>query len=383
MATLDLAQIVTELQRTLEASRGELEAMWRRRSQAIIDEMQRRIDSQFANLIRGGKLNAANLSGTVPLASLRAHASTHKSGGSDTITPFGGEFSATDFVVSGLTGAVAGARLVGATSSGAPASGTFLVGDVVVDRSGSFWICTVAGSPGTWVHVSGGGGGSGNVTYRTVWASPPGSPASGDLWFPSDSEYTARYNGTLWDYRYLNYPVTLPPAAASWTWDNQASATISDGNGAVWLTTAGTGLSLAYKSLTAPKTIIALVEPFFTGGAVGGIGFRNSSSGKILMFGWYTNSGLLGFWAGHYNTAAGGLASSPLLGSFPAPYRLVWLKLADDGTNLNASFSFDTVNYKQLYTETRASFLGTPDGAGIGAGSVAGQYISLKSWSVA
>lgn len=64
------------------------------------------------------------------------------------------------FAPSGLTGATAGSRYVGATSSGAPVTGTFLQGDYVIDRSGSIYICTVAGSPGTWVAPGGGGGGS-------------------------------------------------------------------------------------------------------------------------------------------------------------------------------------------------------------------------------
>lgn len=57
----------------------------------------------------------------------------------------------------GLTGATQPSRYVGATASGAPTSGTFNQGDYVIDRSGGIWICTVAGSPGTWV-TSGGGG---------------------------------------------------------------------------------------------------------------------------------------------------------------------------------------------------------------------------------
>lgn len=61
------------------------------------------------------------------------------------------------FAPTGLTGATSATRYVGSTASGAPASGTFAVGDFIVDRSGSFWVCTVAGSPGTWVQVSGGG----------------------------------------------------------------------------------------------------------------------------------------------------------------------------------------------------------------------------------
>ena len=50
----------------------------------------------------------------------------------------------------GLTGATSATRFVGATTSSSPVSGTFAVGDFVVDQSGNFWICTSAGSPGTW-----------------------------------------------------------------------------------------------------------------------------------------------------------------------------------------------------------------------------------------
>lgn len=53
----------------------------------------------------------------------------------------------------GVTGATAASRFVGATASGAPVTGTFLVGDYIVDQTGSFWICTVAGSPGTWTNA--------------------------------------------------------------------------------------------------------------------------------------------------------------------------------------------------------------------------------------
>ena len=54
------------------------------------------------------------------------------------------------FAPTGLTGAVAASRYVGATTGGAPVTGTFEVGDWVIDQTGTHWICTVAGSPGTW-----------------------------------------------------------------------------------------------------------------------------------------------------------------------------------------------------------------------------------------
>lgn len=57
----------------------------------------------------------------------------------------------------GLTGATQATRYVGATTSGAPATGTFAIGDFVIDRAnGYLWICTTAGSPGTWTRVGGG-----------------------------------------------------------------------------------------------------------------------------------------------------------------------------------------------------------------------------------
>lgn len=62
-----------------------------------------------------------------------------------------------DFVApAGITGSTAASRYVGGTTSGAPVAGTFLLGDFVIDQTGKAWICTVAGSPGTWTQLAGG-----------------------------------------------------------------------------------------------------------------------------------------------------------------------------------------------------------------------------------
>ncbi|HEY3363964.1 MAG TPA: hypothetical protein VGK74_02775 [Symbiobacteriaceae bacterium] len=50
----------------------------------------------------------------------------------------------------GLTGATAASRYVGATVAGPPVSGTFAVGDFVIDQTAAIWVCSVAGTPGTW-----------------------------------------------------------------------------------------------------------------------------------------------------------------------------------------------------------------------------------------
>ena len=71
---------------------------------------------------------------------------------------FGGNQTAPAFASSGLTGATSASRYAGATTSGAPASGTFAVGDFVLDQSGKAWICVTAGTPGSWAPIGSGTG---------------------------------------------------------------------------------------------------------------------------------------------------------------------------------------------------------------------------------
>lgn len=54
--------------------------------------------------------------------------------------------------VGGIGNATQPTRFVGATTSGPPTGGPFNEGDFVIDRTNfTIWICSVAGSPGTWV----------------------------------------------------------------------------------------------------------------------------------------------------------------------------------------------------------------------------------------
>ena len=72
-----------------------------------------------------------------------------------TANTFTAQQTVLDVAVSGLTGATTASRYVGGTNGSAPTTGTFAVGDYVVDAtSQSLWICTVAGTPGTWVKAA-------------------------------------------------------------------------------------------------------------------------------------------------------------------------------------------------------------------------------------
>jgi hypothetical protein len=64
-----------------------------------------------------------------------------------------GGYIGTAFSNNGGTGATAHSQWVGATTSGAPTSGTNAVGNWIVDQTGTMWVCTVAGTPGTWLPV--------------------------------------------------------------------------------------------------------------------------------------------------------------------------------------------------------------------------------------
>ena len=87
---------------------------------------------------------------------------------------FTGVVTSPAFKATGLTGAAVAGRWVGNTVSGAPASGTFLLNDWITSQDGNIYICTVAGTPGTWV----GGGGSGSQGALTGDVTAPAGNGS-------------------------------------------------------------------------------------------------------------------------------------------------------------------------------------------------------------
>lgn len=87
---------------------------------------------------------------------------THIAGRVESCTSvFGGSVHALDPVTGvaelGAKNSLANVRISGRrATTGAPTTGTWAAGDTVQDSAGAWWLCTVGGTPGTWVGGSGG-----------------------------------------------------------------------------------------------------------------------------------------------------------------------------------------------------------------------------------
>lgn len=95
-----------------------------------------------------------------------------------------------------------------------------------------------------------------------------------------------------------------------------------------------------------------------------GLCIRDSGSGKVTTFGVGTSSGgVSGFWVFHFASPTS-VAGTPLgltIIGFPALY----LRIADNGTNHVMSMSGDGVMWEQVFSESRTSYLATPDQVGV------------------
>jgi hypothetical protein len=193
-------------------------------------------------------------------------------------------------------------------------------------------------------------------------ASAPGASRAGLLYLPNDSLYALRDTGSTYEYWGPLAKLTPPPALANWTKLNQSSATMADSKGAVVITlpAIATGMRAIYKS--APSTPYTATFGFLgihndVDGAHIFVGFRESSSGKLAVCKYrreaaptirsskYTNETTFSADYNSKNFAA--LSMGPML----------WIQVADDGTNRTCAVSIDGINFVQTHTIGRTDFL--------------------------
>ena len=158
----------------------------------------------------------------------------------------------------GLPGATAASRYAGATASGAPTTGTFAVGDYVVDQTGKMYVCTVAGTPGTWTQVGTattsvtmGGDVTGNSATSTV--AKINGTALGTLSGATSGQVLA-WNGSAWA------PATSSGGAPGTTVSSFISSSIS-------LLASGSEMNLTSISITAGTWLISFVVTYTSPGS--------------------------------------------------------------------------------------------------------------------
>ena len=192
---------------------------------------------------------------------------------------FTGEVVAPDFKVSGLTGATAATRYVGGTTNGAPTSGTFAVGDFIVDQTATIWVCLVAGTPGTWWPLI-----EAHMVSRSATATA--GPNEVTIFTGSTASQTISV-------------IATPVDGATWTIINRSSVPV----------TAGFGTS-SMLPLGSTSSVTSLVVP-----VNGAYSFINYAAGQWYM----TASNNLANSVGTLSVTNGGTgtATAPAVGSIP------------------------------------------------------------------
>ncbi|NBS91201.1 hypothetical protein EBS67_14570 [bacterium] len=153
----------------------------------------------------GVSIDAGGLTVTTGGATISNGGLTVSAGG---LTVSAGAVSIPYLAITGINSDVsAGARFVGGIASGAPLGGTYLVGDVVIDRTGKIWICTTGGSPGSWTQVSGTGGGASSGT--TTNALTIGTGLTGGSFDGSQSVTIGLSNSGVTAGSYTNANITV------------------------------------------------------------------------------------------------------------------------------------------------------------------------------
>jgi len=224
------------------------------------------------------------------------------------------------------------------------------------------------------------------VQTGTEAATPSSGQLIGDLYLPSNGVYQKRWSGSAWVPWGPLFPMTAP-IDGDFAWVNQGGASVSTTNGGVYLEAPiSASKNFRIRVKTAPATPYTITTAFLPAqlGVLAqftGLCFRQTSDGKLMGF--YIISTTTNV------TLSVTSLDSPTVGNtnlrqieWP-PRSLVWLRIADDGTNRKYSYSADGQHFVEVYSELRTTFL-TADQVGFLVNDETNVYtvgMMLLSWA--
>jgi hypothetical protein len=239
---------------------------------------------------------------------------------------------------------------------------------------------------GAWASLSGAPG-TGDSTESTAYGSET-LTGPGDLNLYTNSFFVSRYSGSAWVPWGPIFPFT-PPVDGDFSWVNQGSATVSTTNGGIYLydPTADASANLRCRVKSAPSTpytvtAAILMDPIVVANHNGGLLFRESGTGELVLFGMLQATGSL-LQVDNWNSASAFNAN--VVNVSTRSSALVWLRIADNGTNRICSVSSDGQNWITVSTVARTTFL-TADQIGFFVAARNATYpmgMTLLSWKEA
>jgi len=187
--------------------------------------------------------------------------------------------------------------------------------------------------------------------------------------------------------------VTITPLVqSSWGWVNQSSgANVTQGATTVFMDSTAIGVGLHCRTIAAPATpytITAMMRGWFFTQAINqqyaGVLFRELG-GKIITTHIQASNQ---FGVVKSTSATAGFVAALAI-TLVAAGDYLWLRIADNGTNIIFSFSLDGINFVQSFTEARGTHFSTsggPQEVGIfiacdGSGTI-GTRATFFSWVV-
>jgi hypothetical protein len=227
-----------------------------------------------------------------------------------------------------------------------------------------------------------------------TYAARPASSANGAgrLYLPTDGVAIYRDSGSAWASYGPIFPLTEPDDSA-FAWINQGTASVSASNGSIFLRgPVSASDNLRIRKRSAPATPYVITAGFISNLVnlnfqAFGLIFRQSSDGKLCTF------SMLGSSNTGAATSGSGIEAVKYTNptTFSASYQnrgfnrmgpIVWLRIADNGTNRICSFSADGINFVQYHSIGRTDFL-TADEVGFMVNDSTNTYepsTTLISW---